>query len=291
MFRFEDLLPYIRMVSVREMVAASILTPQKVGSLSRYYDFSLNPYAGCAFGCSYCYVPKFPNVRHEYQEWGKWVEVKTNAPELIRKARTKIFGSKIFFSSATDPYQYLELKYRLTRRCLQELLLYRPGHLTMHTRSHLILQDIEILKQFGEGLSVGVSLTTDDDSVRKEFEPNAPSVRRRLQLVRELRNCGINVYISMAPLLPCDPERLAALVAPFVEKIWIDNMRWTDINTKPQLIEKYASHFEAENHAALVSRVLANFDQALKKRKSCAVHTIFTTRSSESSEAPSGGSG
>ena len=95
------------MPTVTEIKAKSILTPQKVGSLAGGYDFSLNPYAGCAFKCSYCYVPKFPS-KHEYQDWGEWVEVKTNAAELIRKDRSLVFGSKIFFSSATDPYQYLE---------------------------------------------------------------------------------------------------------------------------------------------------------------------------------------
>lgn len=87
-------------------------------------------------------------------EWGKWVKVKVNAPELIRKERCKVFQSRIFFSSATDPYQYIELKYRLSRKCLQELLQYRPAKVTMHTRSHLILQDLDLLKRFGCRLSV-----------------------------------------------------------------------------------------------------------------------------------------
>ncbi|MHA0110827.1 hypothetical protein ACXYUI_27290, partial [Klebsiella pneumoniae] len=91
--------------------------------------------------------------------------------DLIRRDRLKVFGSRIFFSSATDPYQYIELQYRLSRRCLQELKLYQPAKLTMHTRSHLILQDIELLKSFGSRLRVGVSFTTNNDEVRKEFEP------------------------------------------------------------------------------------------------------------------------
>lgn len=247
------------MLKVAEISAASILTPQKVGSLSGAYDFSLNPYAGCAFACSYCYVPKFPNGRHESFEWGGWVEVKINAPDLIRRARAEIFGARIFFSSATDPYQYLELKYRLTRRCLLELLRYEPAHLTMHTRSHLIFQDIELLKRFGGRLSVGVSLTTDDEEVRREFEPKAPSIARRLQLIRRLAEEGIDVYVSMAPLLPCHPRRLVSLVVPYVERIWIDNMRWTEINANPRLLEKYSAHFAYDRHAALVDEVFGFF--------------------------------
>ncbi|HEY9775601.1 MAG TPA: radical SAM protein [Planktothrix sp.] len=247
------------MPDVREVTASSILTPQKVGALSGWYDYSLNPYAGCAFSCSYCYVPKFPNARHEYWQWGKWIEVKANAPDLIRRDRTKIFGSRIFFSSATDPYQYIELQYRLTRRCLEQLLLYKPAHLTMHTRSHLILQDLQLLKKFGNSLSVGVSLATDDEAVRRQFEPKAPSVHRRVQLIQALHNAGIDVYLSMSPLLPCHPQEFVKLVAPYVNRVWVDNMRWTEVNTRPELLEKYASHFEAENHERMVREIKRMF--------------------------------
>jgi len=253
------MLPYICMTKITEITASSILTPQKVGSLASSYDFSLNPYAGCAFSCSYCYVPKFPNARHEFNEWGKWVEVKINAPELLQKERTRIFGSKIFFSSATDPYQYLELKYRLSRRCLQQLLTYQPEKVTMHTRSHLILQDLALLKQFGKSLSVGVSLTTDDEDVRAEFEPHAPSIGRRLQLIRKLREAGVEVYVSMSPLLPCDPDRLISMVAPYVSKVWIDTMRWTEVNTHPELLEKYKDFFRQQNYEATVNYIASRF--------------------------------
>jgi len=240
---------------IQEIEARSILTPQKMGSLSGGYDYSLNPYAGCAFGCSYCYVPKFPNAKHEYKEWGKWVEVKVNAPELIVKDRLKIFGSKIFFSSATDPYQYLELQYRLTRRCLQELLRYQPGKLTLHTRSHLLLQDLDLLKQFGNRLQVGVSITTDDNAIARQFEPGAPSIRRRLDLIRQLHEAGIEVYASLAPLLPCNPDRLIALLKPYVAKAWVDEMRWPEINTRPALLDKYADFFEKKHYQVTISKL------------------------------------
>jgi DNA repair photolyase len=75
------------MINIRETFAKSILTPQNFGALSASYDFTINPYTGCAFGCSYCYVPKFPNARHIPSEWGKWVEVKVNAPDLVHRDR------------------------------------------------------------------------------------------------------------------------------------------------------------------------------------------------------------
>lgn len=248
-------------LQIKEISAKTILTPQDFGSLSEGYDFSLNPYAGCAFACSYCYVPKFPNEKLPH-EWGQWINVKINAADLIRRDRLKVFNSRIFFSSATDPYQYIELNYRLTRRCLQELKHYQPAKLTMHTRSHLILQDIELLKSFGERLQVGVSITTDNDDVRKEFEPKAPSIQRRLDLIKRLSAEGIKVYASMAPLLPCDPERLLEMLEPYVDKIWVDQMRWTEINNSPELLDKYAEFFKEENHAAFRKFICHKFSAA-----------------------------
>lgn len=235
---------YNYFMEVTELQATSILTPQKVGSLAGRYTYSLNPYAGCAFRCSYCYVPKFPSARHDdFQTWGKWLEVKVNAPALIRKDRARVFGSSIFFSSATDPYQYIELKYRLSRQCLQELLRYQPAKITMHTRSHLILEDVDLLKQFGDVVSVGVSITTDDDDIRKQFEPGAPSIQRRIELLRGLKEAGIKTYASLSPLLPCNGERLVNLLKPYIRSMWIDSMHYPEINNRKDLLEKYGDFF------------------------------------------------
>ncbi len=251
---------------ITEVKAGTILTPQKFGSLAGSYDYSLNPYAGCAFSCSYCYVPKFPNARHDdFRQWGKWIEVKINAPELIRKERTLVFGSSIFFSSATDPYQYLELKYRLSRQCLRELLRYKPRKLTLHTRSHLALQDLDLMQEFGDCLSVGVSITTDNNAVQREFEPMAPSIERRLDLLRALSESGIAVYVSMSPLLPCDPERFISLIKPYTKKVWVDSIRYPEINTRPYLLEKYKEFFQSEHYSQTQTAILAGITDRPKK--------------------------
>lgn len=248
-------------MEIIEVEAKSILTPQHTGSLADHYDYSLNPYAGCAFACSYCYVPKFPN-RNDRQpkEWGGWLEVKTNAPQLIRKDRAKIFGSSIFFSSATDPYQYAELKYRLTRKCLSELVHYHPAKLTLHTRSHLILQDIELLKRFDKKvLSVGVSFTTNDDTVRKEFEPKAPSIERRIQLIKALHQAGISVTASIAPLLPCQPEQLVKMLKPYVNKLWVGSINYPEINNRPELLDKYRDFFSPSIQSRMTTLIKQEF--------------------------------
>jgi DNA repair photolyase len=270
------------MVHVSEITASSILVPQKIGALSDVYDFTINPYAGCAFACSYCYVPKFPNGKHASNEWGKWVQVKTNAPDLIRKERTRIFGSRIFFGSATDPYQYLELKYRLTRRCLEELLRYKPDKLTIHTRSHLILQDLELIKSFKDTVRVGVSITTNDDAIRKQFEPNAPSIPRRLDLLARLSQAGINVHVSMAPLLPCDPDKLVNLVCRHANMVWVGQMNYPEINNRPELLEKYKDFFAPAAYAATVNKVQSLF----RSGQACRAHYRERARSQNTPTLP-----
>jgi DNA repair photolyase len=263
------------MRAIQEIRASSILTPQKFGSLSEHYDYTINPYAGCAFGCSYCYVPKFPG-NHKIGEWGSWVNVKVNAPELIRKDRAKIFGSRIFFSSATDPYQYLELKYRITRACLKELLNYPPQYITMHTRSHLMLQDIELLRAFGNRLEVGISLPTDDDLIRQEFEPKAPSIMRRLELMKRLSESGVAVYASVSPLLPCNPDRLVQSLAPFTSKVWVGTMNWLEVMRSPELLLKYKSFFESEKYEQLAGQIANQFRSQKEERE-----TLLTKSGSE----------
>jgi DNA repair photolyase len=253
------------MAQVSEIKAISLLVPQKSGSLSGSYDYTLNPYAGCAFSCSYCYVPKFPNAKHDFRQWGNWIEVKINAPQLIQKERLKVFGSRIFFGSATDPYQYIELKYRLTRRCLEDLLKYQPEKITLHTRSHLVLQDIELLKAFGASLRVGISITTNDESIAREFEPKAPSIARRLALLAELHKVGIKTHVSMAPLLPCQPEDLVRLVLPYAQNIWSGPMNYLEINSKPELLKKYQSFFEPKNYERTLHKIKDCFIAAKSK--------------------------
>lgn len=258
------------MVYVREITATSVLTPQKVGSLAAGYDYTLNPYGGCAFACSYCYVPKFPNARHTLSEWGNWVEVKTNAAELIFRDRHKVFGSRIFFGSATDPYQYAELEYGVTRACLEELLNYPPKRLTIHTRSHLMMRDIELLAKFKNRVSVGVSITTDSDEISREFEPRAPTISRRLELIRALSGAGVEVFASLAPLLPHDTQRLIQLLSPYVKRVWIDEARWPEVNRSPELLVKYADFFQPVTYLLKMKQLANAFPQPRSSNRAIA---------------------
>ena len=179
--------------------ARSILRPQKD---ERYgFGFALSPYRGCSHGCRYCYVREYPSALHKPEEWGGWVTPKLNAPELLWSQRHKLHGARVFMASATDPYQPLERQYRLSRRCLEVLLLCPTTEVIVHTRSPLVLQDLELLKAFGDRLSVGLSIPTHDDTVRQIVEPHAPAIPSRWAAAERLAAAGIQVTIGVAPLL------------------------------------------------------------------------------------------
>ncbi|MBS1717094.1 MAG: radical SAM protein [Armatimonadetes bacterium] len=164
------------------------------------FDFTLNPYIGCAFGCSYCYAAAFVADEEKREDWGKWVEVKTSAAHELRK--TDLRNKRVYMSSATDPYQPVEAHTMLTRSLLEAMLEpFRQPMLTVQTRSPLVTRDIDLLKRF-DWVQVNMSVTTDCDDIRRAFEPSCPSIERRLEAVQELKDAGIRTQICLAPLLP-----------------------------------------------------------------------------------------
>jgi DNA repair photolyase len=217
--------PLFHNLLVEPEEARSILRPQKD---ERYgFGFALSPYRGCAHGCRYCYVREYPNALHGPEEWGGWVAPKLNAPELLWSQRHKLHGARVFMASATDPYQPLERQYRLSRRCLEVLLLCPTTEVILHTRSPLVLQDLELLKAFGDRLSVGLSIPTDDDTVRQVVEPHAPAIPSRWAAAERLSAAGIQVTIAVTPLLAVhDAQAFARRArASGASNAWVGGLR------------------------------------------------------------------
>lgn len=141
------------------------------------YSYSLNPYTGCAFGCSYCYVRRMPVSIYREEEWGSWIDVKQNAAELFRKEyrRAKEKGPvTIFMSSSTDPYQPIEHKERITRSLLEIMAECPPDFLLVQTRSPLVHRDIDLLVRLGDAVRVSMTVETDLEEIRKHFSPKLP---------------------------------------------------------------------------------------------------------------------
>lgn len=167
------------------------------------YDFTLNPYAGCSFGCTYCYAAFFSHSTEKRDSWGRWVSVKENAVERLRHRRGSLDGKLIYMSSVTDPYQPIERECRLTRGLLEILARQRPK-LVVQTRSPDVVRDADLFRAIvdrGGRVQVNMTVTTDDEDVRRTFEPFCPGNSARLRAACELRAGGVDACITMTPLL------------------------------------------------------------------------------------------
>jgi len=186
------------------------------------FDYTLNPYSGCTFACTYCYAAFFHGDKIKQDTWGKWLEVKENALALLRRIkRNSLKEKRIYMSSATDPYQPIEDQLEMTREILEELLNHGP-RLVVQTRSPLGKRDIDLLQRF-EAVQVNMTITTDNEQIRKVFEPRCASLEQRLKAITILHQAGIPTSITMAPLLPiADPKVFAQrLLATGVPKFII----------------------------------------------------------------------
>lgn len=172
-------------------------------------DWVINPYNGCIFGCMYCYAAQMARWKHSDEEWGSYLDVKINAPEVLKselekrekRLKTKNFGF-IFFSSVTDPYVGLEAKYRLTRKCLEVLADFGyEGEIGIQTKSPLVVKDIDVLQRL-KNVNVGLTVTTLDDKISRFMEVMAPPVSARIKALEELHKEGIETYAFIGPILP-----------------------------------------------------------------------------------------
>lgn len=169
------------------------------------YDFTLNPYSGCSFGCTYCYAAFFSRDVERRDSWGKWVNVKDNAVQLLRKHKpSTLDGKLIYISSVTDPYQTIEGKLKLTRELLEVMAERHKPKLVVQTRSPLVTRDCDLFRRIednGGRVQVNMTVTTDDEDIRRTFEPFCPPNPGRLAAIRKVQAQGIDSCITMTPLL------------------------------------------------------------------------------------------
>ena len=215
---------------VREIEAKSILNPSKI------HDYCVNPYTGCQVGCVYCYAALFMRRYSGHSEpWGEFVDAKVNAPALLARQIVKAKRGTVWFASVCDPYQPLEERYALTRRSL-EVLAGRDFPVVVQTKSARVRRDLDVIQRIPE-VEVGFTIATEDETIARLFEPNASPVGERIEVLREFKAAGIPTYAFAGPLLPGDPERLAALLAGAVDRVLIDRMNYV-----PAVKAFYARH-------------------------------------------------
>jgi DNA repair photolyase len=180
-------------IEVREVKCSSLLHRLNFGARSTT-EYTINLYRGCIHNCCYCYAP---SLIHDERHWGSYVDAKINAPRILEKELAGAEKDVVFISSASDPYQAIEARYRLTRHCLEVILRHQFPVLVL-TRSPLVLRDLDILGKF-EWLRVGFSIS----SLREQFfEPGVPKLEVRLKALRKLDQAGVKTWVSLAPIVP-----------------------------------------------------------------------------------------
>ncbi len=205
---------------IREVASRSLLSKSGIPGV----DYCVNPYTGCAHACRYCYAEFMKKFTGHREPWGSFVDVKANAPEVLRRQLKRARRGTVMLSSVTDPYQPVESKYRLTRQCLA-VLLEHQFPVDVLTKSPLVLRDADLIARFKD-IDIGLTITTDDERVRKAFEPNAPPVAARLRALKELHEKGIRTYVFIGPVLPMNPDKIIQAVSPYADSILIDSMNY-----------------------------------------------------------------
>jgi DNA repair photolyase len=182
------------------------------------------------------------------EEWGEFLDVKVNAPELI-PTRGNYQGQHIFLSSVTDPYLPQEREYKLTRRLLENLIPLEPW-VNILTKSDLVLRDLDLIKQFPHR-EIGFSFSTLDDVLRRQLERRANPVKKRLNALKIIQESGIRNYLFISPIFPfiTDWKAIIRKSRNFVDYFMFENLnvagsvwgpvkRWLEIE-HPELRDHY----------------------------------------------------
>ena len=197
---------------ITEMAVQSVLNRVK----GMPFKWSVNPYRGCAHGCVFCYARRTHWFLEEdgVREWSSKIFVKVNAPDVLRNElrRPGWKREEVALGTATDPYQAIERRYKVTRRILEALCEYRTP-VGIVTRSPMILRDIDVLRELSQraGVTVCVSIATTDARIAREIEPTVALPAQRFRAVQRLSAAGIRAGVILAPILPGLTDDPAAL--------------------------------------------------------------------------------
>lgn len=252
------------------MRARSILSKTSGFIAEAGFTHSLSPARNCTFGCTYCYVPTmgiYGGLKpDDWKRWGQFTTFKSNAPDLLRRELRA--AQSIYCSPLVDPYQPAEAEEQMMPRVLDALRETPPRVFAIQTRGPMILRDLERLRDLSKRttLRVSFSITTNREDIRRLYEPHCAGFEERLDVVRALRDAGIETYATLAPLLPCDPEELARLALDASHRDLIGDplhVRATkrhgattrDAAFKISAVHGHGEYFDASHQARVVEQI------------------------------------
>lgn len=184
------------MLEINEITINRILNPTSI-DLGEYV---INPYMGCEFACLYCYVRSNKVVRKREKPWGTYVDVRSNAPDLLEKEVLEKKPKNVLLGSTTECFQPIEKKFQLTRKLLEILNRYKVPYVIL-TRSPYIVDYIPLLNQ---GFCTRIYFTVNNFShtLKQVLEPKSPSFSSRNNAVHALLDEGISVIPYYSPVIP-----------------------------------------------------------------------------------------
>ncbi len=204
-------------IEFRSLNVRSLLN-KSVSRRGLWFAKSINPYRGCEFACRYCYA----RYTHEFMElrrpedFERKIFIKQNAAWLLQQELRDLRpGEEIAIGTATDPYQPIERKAKVTRSLLEVFATRRGLRIGIVTKSTLIARDIDLLEKIAEHneLVIHLTITTPDAALARILEPRAPRPDLRFKTVAKLRKAGLRAGILCSPLLPGLTDTLPALDA------------------------------------------------------------------------------
>lgn len=224
--------------------AKSIFTKSKLPGC----DYVINHYVGCGHACVYCYANSLcqwlfrMRKQKSSGKWGSWVEVKENAPELVKGKKIK---GLVWMSSISDPYQPIEKKLKLTRKILKNLD--KSTDLAVQTKSDLILRDLDLLRQFKK-LEIGFTINGFRLEIKKLFEPYSSSHKKRIRALKILKKNGVKTYAFVSPIIPylVKVEQCIHETKDFVDFYFFEilNLRGAGKNFESLLKNKFPKSYE-----------------------------------------------
>lgn len=223
------------------------------------FDWSLNPYLSCAHKCRYCYARAYHARYHDRdvgEGFDRQVDVKENFADILRAELQRSRAGSVAIGTATDPYQPIEGKYKLTRRCL-EALVDHPMSTSIVTKGPLIVRDIDILQKLDEktDLTVYFSVPCVDEEIVRKTEPGTAPPRQRLRALRMLREAGLDAAVLCMPVLPgiSDSEDSLDAAARAASEAGATAFRHRPLKIDAE-IQEYYTDFLAAEFPALVPR-------------------------------------
>jgi len=177
-------------------------------------------------------------VLREERTWGRFVDVKRNIPAILAKELKRKERGVVGIGTVTDGYQPVEMKYRLTRLCLEQLARF-DFPVSVQTKSSLVLKDLDLLQRLSD-VEVGVTITTMDEAMRRRFEPFASPSERRLAALRVLNDADLRTWAFIGPILPVTTEATVEALLRAIRESGTRHVMFDRLRFRPGVWERVA---------------------------------------------------